>query len=343
MDKKVSVIIPCYNEVRHIDGLIQNLLEQNYPANCLEVLFAEGGSTDGTQDKLEAACATYPMMRIVENPGKFVPSGLNACIRKCSGDVIIRMDAHAHYPADYISVLTERLFALSADNVGGVLLTEPGDQTAEARAIAVVLSHPLGIGNAAFRTGSDKEKQTDTVPFGCFRRDLFDRIGLFDEELIRNQDDEFNGRIIRHGGTIWIIPSIRIRYFARPDRSKVSAMYYQYGLFKPLVNLKLGLPATLRQFAPPLLVLSGLMAFILPFFISSSIWLPVLWVCGYGTGILVLSIVLSARHGLKLLPHLLLTFPAVHFSYGIGYLTGLIKWGLRKQHAVTANDIKDTR
>jgi len=340
MNPKVSVIIPCYNEAAHVDTLVANLLEQDYPRHRMEILFADGQSTDATRDKLTAYCARHPFMKVLDNPDKYVPQGLNACIREARGEVIIRMDAHSYYPSNYISVLTERLFSLNAENVGGVWITEPGSDTAEAKAIALATSHPVGIGNAGYRLGADEEKPVDTVPYGCFRRDLFDRIGYFDEDLIRNQDDEFNGRIIRNGGKIWLIPTVHIRYFARPSREKLSHMFYQYGYFKPLVNRKLGAPATLRQFAPPILVLSAMIALVLPFADTRLSMIPVLWVLAYFGGVLIISASIAAREGTKYFLHLFLTFPTIHFSYGFGYLAGWLKWNLFKS---TSTTIKDNR
>jgi glycosyltransferase involved in cell wall biosynthesis len=328
MTQLVSVIIPCYNEAAHIDQLVRNLLSQDYPAECIEILFADGGSEDGTWERLTEFAGQYPFIRVLDNPDKFVSQGLNACIRESKGEIIVRMDVHAAYPADYISVLVARLIATGADNVGGVCDTLPGDDTAEARAIAIATAHPMGIGNSLFRTGVSEECLTDTVPFGCFRREIFRRIGLFDEDLVRNQDDEFNGRIIRSGGSVLLIPSVRIAYRARPTRDKLSSMFYQYGFFKPLVNRKLGAPATLRQFAPPLLVLTGLICLVVVFIQPSWMILFVAWFMGYALGVLAVATSLARRHGWSLWLHLLLTFPVIHFSYGFGYLAGMLRWFL---------------
>jgi glycosyltransferase involved in cell wall biosynthesis len=339
MTERVSVIIPCYQEAKHIDALMDNLLRQDYPSDALEILFADGGSTDGTWDKLEAFAAAHPNVKVLDNPDKYVPQALNACLRASTGTIVVRMDAHSIYPDDYISTLVRKLNEHHAENVGGVWITEPGDDTAEARAIALATTHPLGIGNADYRLGAEADKRADTVPYGCFRRSLFDRIGFFDEDLIRNQDDEFNGRILRNGGSIWLIPSVKIRYKARPTREKLSTMFYQYGLFKPLVNKKLGAPATLRQFAPPLFVLSGIAALLLVFLRPDWMWVFVVWFAVYFGSIAVVSARIASAHGWVLWPHLVLTFPAIHLSYGFGYLAGLIRWlpGGRKPAKVSDN------
>jgi GT2 family glycosyltransferase len=167
------------------------------------------------------------------------------------------LDAHTEFPQNYFTNLINNAEKLGADNVGGVVKTLPADFTVKANAIAIALSHIFGVGNSHFRVGAKTIKEVDTVPFGCFRRDIFNKIGLFDVDLIRNQDDEFNGRIIKNKGKIFLIPQIVVKYYARDTIEKVFKMFYQYGLFKPLVNKKLGMPTTIRQFLPVLFV-SGL-------------------------------------------------------------------------------------
>jgi GT2 family glycosyltransferase len=179
------------------------------------------------------------------------------------------------------------------------------------------------MGNSHFRIGTDHEMWVDTVPFGCFRRDIFDKIGLFDEELVRNQDDEFNGRIIRHGGKILLLPQVVVDYFARDTISKTAKMFYQYGLFKPLVNKKLHKPTTLRQFFPPLFLAGVIIGGLLSFFSSVIMWIYL--------SVLILYILLGFFAGLRCTrrwPDVLLmpiVFAAIHFSYGLGYLDGIIK------------------
>ncbi len=176
-------------------------------------------------------------------------------IAAARGTVIVRMDAHVEYPRNYLSSLVGLLEQSGADNVGGVVQTLPANDSPIARAIACGMSHPLGVGNSHFRIGAAEDRWVDTVPFGCYRREVFDRIGLFDEELVRNQDDELNLRLIKHGGRILLSPRIVSKYFARDSLPKLWRMYYQYGYFKPLVVRKLGGVMTARQLLPPLFVL----------------------------------------------------------------------------------------
>ncbi|MBL7942749.1 MAG: glycosyltransferase family 2 protein, partial [Flavobacteriales bacterium] len=250
----VTVIIPCYNEGAFIGPFLDSMATQDYPGDQLEILIADGMSTDGTRNEIQSRITAASKIILIDNPKRYVPHGLNLCLARAQGEVIVRMDVHCQYPDHYISACVRHLLESGADNCGGVLDTVPGADTPEAQSIAIALSHPFGIGNALFRTGSKEPVFTDTVPFGCFKKNVFDRIGAFDEELLRNQDDELNGRIIRSGGRILLVPAIRTKYFARPTRKLTWKMYYQYGFYKPLVIRKLGKPATLRQCIPPLMV-----------------------------------------------------------------------------------------
>lgn len=249
------------------------------------------------------------------------------------------MDAHSIYPLDYWKVLVSKLAYHQADNVGGVWDTQPGADTDEARAIVLATSHPLGIGNARYRLANDQDSEVDTVPFGCFRRDLFDRIGYFDPQLVRNQDDEFNGRIIRNGGKIVLIPRVRIKYFARENRTKLARMFYQYGLFKPLVNLKLGSPATRRQFAPPVFVMSLVVLLMLGIWWRSFAMLLCLEMLLYASAVTVTSFALAGSKGLSMFWHTFLTFPVIHFSYGTGYLLGICRFNILQRHRRNACEV----
>jgi len=204
----VTVIVPCRNERRYIAACLDSILATAYPADRLEVLVVDGASDDGTRDAVRAYAAREPRVRLLDNPRRSAPAALNLGIRAARGEIIARMDAHVVYPPHYLPVLVEALLETGADNVGCPIVTLPADESATARAIACALSHPFGVGNSRFRIGSAVRREVDTVPFGCFRRDVFDRVGLFDEELIRNQDDEFNFRLIRSGGRVLLVPDV---------------------------------------------------------------------------------------------------------------------------------------
>ncbi len=329
----VTVIIPCLNEEKYITQVLANVLSQDYPKDKLEVFVVDGGSNDGTVNKVKRFCVQYPFVKLLSNPARHVSHALNLAIRESKGDVIIRLDAHSLYPSDYISRLVSGLFNSDADNTGGVWITEPGNETNEAMAIALATSHPFGIGNASYRLGASEPKFVDTVPYGCYRRSVFNRIGYFDEQLVRNQDDEFNGRLIANGGKILLIPDVKIRYFARENIAKMSLMFYQYGLFKPLVNLKLGRPATIRQLFPP-----GLVAGLISSLLLSLVWPVVIFfflfiVLSYFSLVIFFSLKLDSNRGMFF--KLITIFPSIHFSYGCGYLRGILKFVILRAHKRT--------
>lgn len=342
MAKKVSVIIPTRNESGYITETLRSVFAQDYPANLVEVIIADGESDDDTRAVVEQLIIDHPNVRLIPNPERVVSYALNYAILESKGELIIRMDSHSNYPKNYISRLVEEIERLKSDNVGGVCITLPANNGLIATGIARAISHPLGIGDSTFRVGSDKIKEVDTVPFGCFRRSLFDEIGFFDTDLIRNQDDEFNGRIIKNGGKIHLIPDVEIEYFARANLRSLSKMFYQYGLFKPLVNKKLGAPATLRQFVPPLFVLFLTFSVALPFLPSIftlawtllfSVYFLMAVVVGFGLAIKEKRMPLGF-----IIPFL---FPLIHISYGWGYLKGffmvyVLKKKLGKQNFATS-------
>lgn len=330
----ISVIIPCRNEEEFIANTLDSILESNYDINSMEILVVDGMSDDRTREIVSEYAQKNPMIRLIDNPQRTVPYAMNYGIEQSHGDVIVRLDAHSVYPSNYISELVHWLKELNVENVGGVWDATPTNDSLEARAVAYATAHPFGIGNAQYRISEKTEPyEVDTVPFGCYRRDVFDKIGLFDTDLTRNQDDELNARLIQDGGKIYLIPTLKIKYFARENFSKLVKMFFQYGYFKPLVNLKLKQPATLRQFVPPLFVLF-LFFVVLSFFIMpalSPLFVAVLTL--YATIDLYVSYNLSKKyHDMQLLPYLASSFVLIHLSYGYGYLKGIVDFVILKKH-----------
>ena len=332
----LSVIVPIYNEEKYIAKCIDSMLEQDYPQDDLEIILVDGMSTDRTREIVQAYLDRYPFIRLLDNPKRIAPCAMNVGIQAAKGDIIMRLDAHVMYPNNYFSLLVRKLDELpGAENVGALCNTLPVNDTPMAKAIAGVLSSSFGMGNSHFRIGATKEMEVDTVPFGCFHRNIFDRVGLYDEELVRNQDDELNGRIIRAGGKIFLIPQLECEYFARDTVKKVYKMFYQYGVFKPLVNKKLGSPATIRQFFPLCFVLGlilGLMvcAFVpwlfVGYFAVISLWL-----------LLALRFSLKDSHNVKQVFMQIYVYFVVHFGYGWGYLVGIFKILFHRPFVAQAN------
>ena len=319
----LSVICPIYNEESRIEACVLSILAQDYPKEDMEVLFVDGQSSDHTREIIAKYMEDYAFIRLLDNPQRIAPSALNIGIRASSGDIIMRLDAHAKYPNNYFSLLVNKLKQTGADNVGGVCRTLPAKDTAICRAIAHAMSSSFGMGNSHFRIGASHEMWVDTVPFGCFRRELFDKIGLFDEELVRNQDDEFNGRIIKNSGRILLLPQVVIDYFARDTLRKTAKMFYQYGLFKPLVNKKLQKPTTLRQFFPPLFFAGLIAGGLLSVFSQTLMWIYISVLILY-----VLCCFAFGRNRERVWPDILwmpFTYATIHLSYGCGYWLGIFK------------------
>ena len=320
----VSIIIPCYNEEKYIQRCLDSIIANDYPTEKMEILVVDGGSSDRTRDIIATNSQRYHFLRLLDNPEQIVPCALNIGLRAARGEIIIRMDSHATYPANYISGLVTWLEKSGADNVGGLWRTLPANDSSIAQAIALGLAHPFGVGNAYYRIGATEPRWVDTVPFGCWKRELFERLGNFDEELIRNQDDEFNHRLLRQGGRILLVPEIVIDYYARDSLAKIWRMYYQYGYFKPLVARKVGGILTIRQLIPAALVLFLIITG------SFGIWSQVmrsifvfLVVC-YGAVDLYFSLKVSMDKGVKVGILTGLVFPVLHCSYGLGFLKGVV-------------------
>ena len=326
---RVSVILPCRNEAHFIGPCLDTLLASRVPHESLEILVVDGMSDDGTREVVLRFAERYPGVRLLDNPGRIVPAALNIGIAAARGEVIVRVDAHALYPSEYLPRLLEALETSGADNVGGRIVTLPQNETSEAWAIALALSHPFGVGNSYFRIGTEKPRWVETVPYGCWRRDVFDRIGGFDEELVRDQDDEFNYRLLRSGGRIFLVPDVVSYYFARDSLRLTASMMYQYGYYKPLVARKVGRVVTVRQLAPPALVLALLAG---PVLALISGWAALAWgalVAVYALAIAGAAIAAGHARGLRCVVTLLAVFPVLHLAYGWGYLRGL--WETRSR------------
>ena len=328
----ISVICPTYNEERFMEACLRSMLAQDFPKDQWELLLVDGGSTDQTRSLIAPYLEQYSNIRLLDNPHRTAPYAMNIGIRAAQGEYICRIDAHSAFPTNYLTTLFRYMQELpDAANVGGVCQTLPANANAKAKAISIACSHPLGVGNSTFRTSMvDQPTQVDTVPFGFWHKSLFDEIGFFDEELTRNQDDEFNARTIQSDKKIYLVPGIRITYYARDTIRKTWRMFYQYGLFKPLVNSKIHHPATLRQFVPMLFVL-GLIIGLPLCFVHTVLWIT--YVSVIGLYVLLISAI-GCHHRNAYLP---VVFAVIHLSYGIGYLHGIGKLLLKRPFNVETN------
>ncbi|TAJ12116.1 glycosyltransferase family 2 protein [Marinilabiliaceae bacterium JC017] len=319
---RISVVLPVRNEEKYIVSTIESILNQDVSMEDVEIIIADGMSTDRTRACLKEIIENHANIILIDNPEKITSTGLNRAIKIAKGEFIIRMDAHSIYPCDYISKLIEKMSELDADNVGGIIKTVPANASVKALAISFTMSHPFGVGNSYFRIGSNKIIEVDTVPFGCFRKHVFQKIGLFDEDLIRNQDDEFNARMINNGFKLFLIPGIEIRYFGRDNFNSLFVMFYQYGLFKPLVNKKLGKPATLRQLVPPLFVLFLVVGLVL---VPLGEFTLFVFSAGIITYVLLNAFFsFSVSKSISTATYMMYSFFLIHFSYGLGYIQGIL-------------------
>lgn len=321
----LSVICPIYNEAKYIDICIQSILFQDFPKEELEVLFVDGMSRDGTRDIINSYSQQYPFICLLDNERRIVPVAMNIGIKASRGDIIMRLDAHAQYPVNYFSVLVRELNNLDADNVGATCRTDVLNKTPKTLAIREVLSNKLGVGNSTFRLGVNKVMEVDTVPFGCWKREVFDKYGFYDERLIRNQDIELNKRIVRGGGKIFIVPDTYCIYLARETFKGLAKNNFGNGKWNILTvyytsQIK---SLSIRHFIPLLFVLS----LIVPL-ISACFYLPVgvislLSLLLYYLSISFISLLLFLKKKISFL-HLIMTFTVLHLSYGWGSLIGMI-------------------
>jgi succinoglycan biosynthesis protein ExoA len=221
----ISLIVPVRNEEGYIRDCLRSLLDQNYPLADYEIIVVDGRSSDRTREMVDGICRENPLVRCLDNPAGIVPTGMNIGIRAARGEVIIRADGHNVYPQDYAANCVKYLAQTGADNVGGPWLTVAADDSFNARLVVAILSSPFGVGNSKFRT-SQEEGFVDTVPFGAFRREIFDRVGLYNEKLVRNQDNELNSRIRRAGGKIYLTPALMTYY--HPVKNFLSLLKYAF-------------------------------------------------------------------------------------------------------------------
>lgn len=326
------MIVACRNEARHIREFLDSLLEQDMDGMSSEVIIADGMSDDGTRAVLDMYAAQHPGFRVVSNPGRIVSTGLNAAIRQARGVYVVRMDAHTRYARDYCLRCVEVLELTGADNVGGPARTQACSR--RARAIAAAYHSPFSTGGARFHR-PDFEGWVDTVPYGCWRKRTLEQLGLFDEGLVRNQDDELNLRLLRAGGRIWQDPTIVSWYSPRSNVSDLFRQYLQYGFWKVAVIRKHRAPASWRHLVPATFVLANLLlaaAVALTGLVGARHSLVVSAVlCAamattYSAALLIASLAAARRAGWATLPHLPLIFAAYHFSYGLGFLAGILRF-----------------
>jgi succinoglycan biosynthesis protein ExoA len=325
----VSVIIPCRNERRFIAPCLNSLLAGDYPRERLEILVADGMSDDGTHEVLLDYSTRHSEISVIENPRRIVPTGLNLAIQAARGEVIVRIDAHTEYAPDYISQCVAVLAETGADNVGGAARTKAEGYLPEA--IALAYHSPFSAGGARFHNIA-YEGYVDTVTYGCWRKARLLELGLFDEELIRNQDDELNLRIVRQGGRIWQSSRIRSWYYPRASLSTLFRQYAQYGYWKIRVIQKHQLPASWRHLVPGIWLAGMLLPALLSPFSTFASQLLVCSMGSYLAASLCAAVAACRQRALfRFIPVLPIVFFTYHLGYGLGSLGGVVDFLLLRR------------
>ena len=319
-NKKVSIVIPCKNEEKYIKKCLDSFIDQTYPKNSYEVLVCDGMSDDGTREIIKKYNEKYDNIKLLDNLGISAPKGMNLGIRNSNSDVIIIFGAHAYAKENFIEENVKLLNNTEASCTGGPI--ETINDSDKGKAISLAMSSPFGVGNALFRYAKE-EMYVDTVAFGAYEKRILDKIGYFDEEMTRNQDDELNYRLTQNGFKILLSPKIRSWYYSRSSLKKLWRQYFQYGFWKVRVIQKLGKTPSIRHLVPMLFVLANTLGPILGIFIKPILYLWILEIGLYFILDLILSLKLSSRKW-SLFKYILLIFPILHISYGIGFIEGIL-------------------
>jgi len=327
----VSVLVPVRNEADFIERCVRAILDNDYPAERVEILVIDGLSTDGTDELVKILAKEHRNIHLLPNPEQMVSYAMNIGIRQAKGEVILRVDGHAIIPSNFISLCVLTLQAHpEAWCAGGPVMTVSSNVVG--RAIASAMSSPIGVGNAMFRLGN-YEGYVDTLAFGAYWRKTFDEIGLFDEELVRNQDDELNLRLIQAGGQIYMNPRISSNYYSRSSFLKLAKQYYQYGFWRIRTIQKHKRPANLRQVVPLVFVLSFFLLFLGGLFLGplrvGFLGLLVIYLIALIVG----SVQIGLKSELRSIPLVMLSFAILHFGYGFGSASGVLHFLVLRRSA----------
>lgn len=328
MTPDVTVILPCRNEERFIGPCLDSLFRQELGGRELEVLVVDGMSSDGTRRIVEERAAADPRVKLVDNPRHIVPTGMNLALRHASAPVIARMDVHCVYPPDYLAGCLAALAASGADNVGGLVRTLPRGGGRQALTVAAMSSHPFGVGDSGFRTGA-AAGYVDTVPFGCYPLATFERFGVFDERLVRNQDYEFNARLRAGGGRIWLDPAIVAEYYNQATLAGLLRQAFTTGRWNVFTWYLAPYAVSPRHAVPGMFVAALLLGTGLAAAVPA---IAVLFAATAGLYVLLALLAAAQQSARYRAPLLLATLPpsflAYHVSYGLGSLMGVVALAL---------------
>ncbi len=318
----VSVIIPCRNEEKYIEKCIYSIIQGTTDNIDIEILVVDGMSTDNTKHIVKKISAQYPFVKLIENYQKETQFGLNEGIRNSVMPYVMISGAHSEYTTNYLQNLLIEMDKLGADGVGGSIITKSTGNTKSSSAIKIILAHPFGVGNSMFRIGATAPIKVDTVPFGIYKRQLFDEVGLYNERLKRNHDIEWSKRVLKSGKSVWLIPHIKCNYYARETYKTIASNNYLNGLWNILtVFITRNFNAlSLRHFVPfffvSSLIITALSSLLFPPLIFINLTILTIYI------IALLFITIKTDRKETSFLHLLWGFIVLHFSYGIGSIIG---------------------
>jgi succinoglycan biosynthesis protein ExoA len=318
----VTIAMPCRDEEAYIEACIRSVQAQDWPYDQMEILVADGMSMDATREILARLAAADPRIRLVDNPARVQAAGLNECIRRARGEVIVRMDVHAEYAPDFVRKCVEVLERTGADNVGGA--ARPRARTFFQRCVAAALVSPLGMGGSHYRKASE-EGDVESVWPGAFRRDVFERFGTFDPQAVTNEDAELNQRIVDAGGRVYMSREIVVHYYPRESMRQLARQYFKYGRGRARTLLKHGRFLSWRP-AVPFLWLTGEVLLL-----ATSPWHPLgTWsLATYGLVAGVEAVRVGRHEGVLAIPVVWSIFPVMHMAHGAGFAAGLVRYTLR--------------
>ena len=334
--RTVSILIPIYNEANFIHQTLDSILVQDYPLKFIQIIIIDGESDDGTLEIIRQYAQSHQNILVMNNPEKIVSTGLNRALSISTGDLIIRVDGHSKIEKKYVSKCVELISQMSEVScVGGAIKNISTGILGNA--INIAQASLFGVGGVKFRGNHHSGKFVDTLAFGAYRRNVFENIGGFDEELVRNQDDEFNFRLLQAGGKIWMDSEIKSCYYPRTSIKKLFRQYFQYGYYKIRVIQKRGGVASLRHMVPGFFIFSlltsiGIGVYTSDIILMSSILAPYILLNVIATVLTIYynKISIPEKYSYSLIP---LVFLILHLGYGIGFLVGgfifVFKWGDR--------------
>ncbi len=322
MPPRVTIAMPAYNEEKYIEACVASVQAQDYPADLIEILVADGRSTDRTREILANLSAVDPRIRMIDNPARLQAAGLGLLVKEAHGDVIVRMDVHCEYAPDYVRKCVETLERTGADNVGGAQRAKA--KTFFQKALCAALDSPIGTGGVKYRS-AEAEGFVDTVFLGAFRRKVFETVGLWDPGAITNEDAELNQRILDSGGQIYLSRDIVVHYFPRDSFRTLAKQYFKYGRGRARTLLKLGTFPTMRPLIPFLMTTGA----------AALVSVPLLWpvapmaFAAYALATGAEAVRVSRNVGSTAIPVIWAMFPVLHLSHGAGFWAGLLQY-LRK-------------